>query len=32
VSLPKREDTRRSYQERVLRVLDHIGLHLDDEL
>ena len=32
MSLPKREDTRRDYQDRVLRVLDHIGERLDDEL
>lgn len=32
MSLPKRDDTRRSYQERVLRVLDYVGTHLDDDL
>jgi len=32
VSAAKRESTKRDYYERMLRVLDHIQRHLDDEL
>ena len=32
MSVAKRESTRNAYHQRMLRVLDHIHCHLDEEL